>query len=61
MVEGFSTDLVGDGVALVVLGLLYKYFFWVLLIVSGACAVHCWYCFRRHFFYDQMFHSLDDW
>lgn len=60
-VEGFSTDPVGDGAALAAPGLLHKYPSRVLLIVSGACAVHCRYCFRRHFPYDQMPHSLDDW
>jgi EF-P beta-lysylation protein EpmB len=60
-VEGFSTDPVGDGAALAAPGLLHKYPSRVLLVVSGACAVHCRYCFRRHFPYDQMPHGLDDW
>lgn len=32
-------------------GLLHKYTHRVLLILSGACAVHCRYCFRREFDY----------
>ena len=32
-------------------GLIHKYHGRVLLIVSGGCAVHCRYCFRRHFPY----------
>lgn len=32
-------------------GLLHKYSNRVLLLVSGACAVHCRYCFRRQFDY----------
>lgn len=32
-------------------GLLHKYHGRALLTVTGACAVHCRYCFRRHFPY----------
>ena len=32
-------------------GLLHKYASRVLLIVGGACAIHCRYCFRREFDY----------
>jgi EF-P beta-lysylation protein EpmB len=34
-------------------GLLHKYFGRALLISTGACAVHCRYCFRREFPYEQ--------
>jgi len=34
-------------------GLLHKYYGRVLLTLTGACAVHCRYCFRRHFPYDE--------
>lgn len=34
-------------------GLLHKYSNRVLLIASGACAIHCRYCFRRHFDYAE--------
>ncbi|MBT8506636.1 EF-P beta-lysylation protein EpmB [Coxiella-like endosymbiont of Rhipicephalus sanguineus] len=34
-------------------GLLHKYHGRVLLTLSGACAIHCRYCFRRHFPYDE--------
>ncbi|CAM3562481.1 EF-P beta-lysylation protein EpmB [Vibrio aerogenes] len=34
-------------------GLLHKYKSRVLLIVKGACAVNCRYCFRRHFPYHE--------
>ena len=50
-VEGFTTDpvgelgLVGDG------GTLSKYRGRALVVATGACAVHCRYCFRRHFPY----------
>ena len=34
-------------------GLIHKYAGRVLLIVTGGCAVHCRYCFRRHFPYED--------
>ena len=34
-------------------GLLHKYPSRVLLTVTGACGIHCRYCFRRHFPYQQ--------
>ena len=33
--------------------LLHKFHGRVLLVVTGACAVHCRYCFRRHFPYGE--------
>jgi len=35
-------------------GLLSKYRGRALLVATGACAVHCRYCFRRHFPYDDL-------
>ena len=34
-------------------GLLHKYHGRALLTVTGACAIHCRYCFRRHFPYSE--------
>ncbi|NOY62360.1 MAG: EF-P beta-lysylation protein EpmB [Gammaproteobacteria bacterium] len=51
--QGFFGDPVGDLAAMPVPGLLHKYHGRVLLVVGGACAVHCRYCFRRHFPYGQ--------
>ena len=34
-------------------GLLHKYHGRVLLVLSGSCAIHCRYCFRRHFPYQD--------
>ncbi|MEM1081745.1 MAG: EF-P beta-lysylation protein EpmB [Pseudomonadota bacterium] len=50
-VEGFVSDPVGDGHSRSTRGLLHKYRGRVLLIASGACAIHCRYCFRREFPY----------
>ena len=47
----FSTDPVGDQEARVLPGLLHKYQGRVLLMTTGACAIHCRYCFRRHYPY----------
>lgn len=50
-VAGFSTDPLREAEATVAPGLLQKYAGRALLIATGACAVHCRYCFRRHFPY----------
>lgn len=50
---GFSTDPVGDLDANPVPGLIHKYRGRVLLVTTGACAIHCRYCFRRHFPYGE--------
>lgn len=42
-------------------GLIHKYHGRVLLIVSPACAVHCRYCFRRHFPYEDNQPSRKHW
>lgn len=60
-VEGFHQDAVGDLVAAKSAGLLQKYRGRALLITTGACAVHCRYCFRRHFPYSTAPRSVDDW
>jgi len=46
-------DPVGDRAAEVMPGLLHKYAHRVLLVLTGACAVHCRYCFRRDFPYAE--------
>jgi len=51
VVPGFSHDPVGDLDSLRGKGLMQKYRGRALLVVTGACAVHCRYCFRREFPY----------
>ncbi len=46
-------DPVGDITAQTSQGLLHKYHGRILLISTGACAIHCRYCFRRHYPYQQ--------
>jgi len=50
---GFCRDPVGDMAARATAGVLHKYRGRALLMVTGACAVHCRYCFRRHFPYGE--------
>ncbi len=50
---GFVADPVGDLCKMPVRGLLHKYHGRALIVVTGACAVHCRYCFRRHFPYGE--------
>ncbi|MFP4252028.1 MAG: KamA family radical SAM protein [Guyparkeria sp.] len=52
-VPGFDVDPVGDLAANAVPGVLHKYRGRALLVLTGACAVHCRYCFRRHFPYGE--------
>jgi EF-P beta-lysylation protein EpmB len=59
--EGFGADPVGDLAAMTVPGLLHKYRARVLLTATGACAVHCRYCFRRHFPYADANPAADRW
>jgi EF-P beta-lysylation protein EpmB len=58
---GFTNDPVGDLASRAALGLLHKYRGRALLIGTGACAVHCRYCFRRHFPYSEETASADGW
>ena len=50
-IPGFGGDPVGDLSSSTVPGLLHKYSGRALLIATGACAIHCRYCFRRDFPY----------
>ncbi len=52
-VAGYSSDPLDELNAMPVPGLLHKYRSRVLLTTTGACAVHCRYCFRRHYPYAE--------
>ena len=58
---GFSTDAVGDLARLKPGGLIHKYHGRALLVSTGACAVNCRYCFRRHFPYGEALASRGQW
>jgi EF-P beta-lysylation protein EpmB len=48
---GYEADPLAEREARGAPGLLQKYHGRALLIATGACAVHCRYCFRRHYDY----------
>lgn len=50
---GGQLDPVGDLDAMQVPGLIHKYHGRALLVSTGACGIHCRYCFRRHFPYAE--------
>jgi EF-P beta-lysylation protein EpmB len=58
---GYRADAVGDDAAQIAPGLLKKYAGRALLITTGVCAVHCRYCFRRHYPYAEAPRQFDDW
>jgi EF-P beta-lysylation protein EpmB len=58
---GFSADAVGDLARLKPGGLIHKYQGRALVVSTGACAVHCRYCFRRHFPYGEHLASRGQW
>ena len=59
--EGFSQDPVADHAAMQTPGLLHKYHARALLLTTGACGIHCRYCFRRHFDYSQANPAKQQW
>jgi len=59
-VAGFTADPVQER-GLASHGLIRKYRGRVLLIASGACPIHCRYCFRREFPYAEQLAARDDW
>lgn len=60
-VPGFSLDAVGDAAAKAADGVIHKYAGRALLIATGSCAVHCRYCFRRHFPYAEETAAAGHW
>jgi EF-P beta-lysylation protein EpmB len=60
-VAGFGLDAVGDLARLKPGGIIHKYAGRALVIATGACAVHCRYCFRRHFPYGDATASRSHW
>ncbi|MFO0947486.1 MAG: EF-P beta-lysylation protein EpmB [Planctomycetota bacterium] len=58
---GFVLDPVGDLPAKKQPGLLQKYQGRALLILTGACAVNCRFCFRRHFPYSERPRGIEEW
>jgi len=61
VVPGFDLDAVGDAAARRGNGLIHKYRGRALLIATGSCAVHCRYCFRRHYPYAEDNAAVAGW
>ena len=51
VIEGYVTDPLAEHSQNPIKGLLHKYQSRVLITLTGACAIHCRYCFRQHFDY----------
>jgi len=49
--SGYTQDPLEEKKANIIPGLLHKYHGRVLITLTSACAIHCRYCFRRHFAY----------
>ena len=58
---GFALDAVGDAAARTGTGVIQKYRGRALLVATGSCAVHCRYCFRRHFPYGEETAATGRW
>ncbi|GAC1621796.1 MAG: EF-P beta-lysylation protein EpmB [Nevskia sp.] len=58
---GYTRDAVGDLDKLKPGGLIHKYHGRALVIATGACAVNCRYCFRRHFPYGDALAVRGQW
>jgi EF-P beta-lysylation protein EpmB len=58
---GYGLDPVGDLASRAAPGVLHKYHGRALLVTTGACAVHCRYCFRRSFPYGEHAVTRSQW
>ena len=59
-VAGFTRDPLQE-TCLAQHGVLKKYSGRALIVATGACPIHCRYCFRRHFPYSDQIASRDHW
>ena len=59
--SGYSLDPLNEKKSNRIPGLLHKYHGRALLTVSSACAIHCRYCFRRHFPYEKNIPRKQGW
>ena len=58
---GYTVDPLEEADFTPVPGLLHKYRGRVLVVLNGNCAIHCRYCFRRHFPYQEHQIGQRDW
>ena len=61
LTDGYQRDPVNDLQAISQPGMLQKYAGRALIITTGACAIHCRYCFRQHFPYAEQHNSHHEW
>ncbi|MFC3909105.1 EF-P beta-lysylation protein EpmB [Legionella dresdenensis] len=59
--DGYNQDPLDERSSNAIPGLLHKYNGRLLLTVTGACAVNCRYCFRRHFPYQENNPGREGW
>ena len=57
----FKTDALEEGDSHFEKGLLKKYQHRALMITTGTCAIHCRYCFRKHYSYLDEPRQWEDW
>jgi EF-P beta-lysylation protein EpmB len=60
-VPGFTPDPLGEIAALCCPGLLWKYQNRLLILTTQQCAVHCRFCFRRHFLHQNGHQTTLKW
>jgi EF-P beta-lysylation protein EpmB len=60
-VAGYGVDPLAEAGCSPVAGVLHKYHGRALIVATGACAVHCRYCFRRHFPYGTVPVGRERW
>jgi EF-P beta-lysylation protein EpmB len=58
---GYTPDPLGETASLCGLGLLWKYQNRILILATPMCAVHCRFCFRRHFPFNNSLQSPSKW
>lgn len=58
---GYISDPLEEAASNITPGIIHKYHGRVLLILTGACAINCRYCFRREFPYSENQNSMAEW
>jgi EF-P beta-lysylation protein EpmB len=61
VISGFNSDPVGEFNKNASPGLIRKYHGRALLITTSSCAIHCRYCFRRHYPYVENQAGKENW
>ncbi|MGK0298083.1 MAG: EF-P beta-lysylation protein EpmB [Gammaproteobacteria bacterium] len=61
VITGFTSDPVGEFNKHASPGLIRKYHGRALLITTSSCAIHCRYCFRRHYPYVENQAGKENW